>query len=202
MVQEIDRPRMTHQSCTPASDRPTDCVGCPVDSILAEERGFFEGSSVFRGTLWSRHEGEANKGIAGCSLKGLKASWRHLRSDGLYGPVKGVRRYSAFDDCAQGVLSVYVGSERRLQRLTNGKHVRFCECPRLFLAYSSLLGVPSAWRVYPADGLIQRGGVPRPPSHDSSFFPRAPSQPTVLHAPLLPSRGSAHFFLHLLSPYP
>lgn len=47
----------THQDCTSASDRPTDCVGGPIDAVLVEERGLLGGNGVFRWTHWSGHEG-------------------------------------------------------------------------------------------------------------------------------------------------
>lgn len=34
----------TDQDCTTAGDSPTDCVGGPIDSILAEEVGFLDSS--------------------------------------------------------------------------------------------------------------------------------------------------------------
>ena len=49
-----------YQDRTSASDRPADCVSCPMDSVLIEERDLFDGGGVFRWTLWSRHGGELN----------------------------------------------------------------------------------------------------------------------------------------------
>ena len=57
----------THQDRTSASDRPTDCMGCPVDSAVAKERGLLDGGGVFRWTLWSGHVRGLDEGDASCS---------------------------------------------------------------------------------------------------------------------------------------
>ena len=65
MGQEIDRTEETHQDCTSASDRPTNCVGCPIDAVFIEKRSLFDGNGVFCWTLWSGHEGGLGEGNAG-----------------------------------------------------------------------------------------------------------------------------------------
>lgn len=100
-------PKETHQDRTSASDGPTDCMGCPVDSVLAKESGLFDGSGVFRWTLWSRHVCGLDEGDANCSGgdRALDPS-EVLPSDGQQGFELGVEGVSAqaqsqgWNDCA------------------------------------------------------------------------------------------------------
>ena len=55
MVRGLISAEETHQDRASASDRPADCVGCPIDSVGIEERGLFDGDGVFRRALWSGH---------------------------------------------------------------------------------------------------------------------------------------------------
>ena len=104
MGQEIDRPDVTHQYRTSASDRPTNRVGCPVDAVLTEERGLFDGDGVFCWTLWSGHEGGLCEGNGNCSPE-LEPS-EFLPNDGQSTSAvraarcrtEGVRRCSALEE--------------------------------------------------------------------------------------------------------
>lgn len=95
-------PEETHQEGTPASDRPSDCVRCPIDAILVEERGLFDGDGVFCWALWSRHEGKLHEGNADCSLKldSCQTMDSRARGSGCVFQAEGERRCSALKDAA------------------------------------------------------------------------------------------------------
>ena len=103
-------PGETHQEGTPASDRPADCVRCPIDAILVEERGLFDGDGIFRWALWSRHGEKLHEGIADCSLKpdSCQTMDSHARGSGCVFQAEGERRCSALKTTRRRVVTMSV----------------------------------------------------------------------------------------------